>query len=86
MDQTSLGMDYFGIHEGGQIYVKESLLTFTSGSSLTVTATDTGDLSGKLINIIKKKKKDINLSANKFRELISHGAFSVKYFLSMLYR
>ncbi|XP_052692955.1 cadherin-23-like [Crassostrea angulata] len=48
LDQTSLGMDYFGIHEGGQIYVKESLLTFTSGSSLTVTATDTGDLSGSV--------------------------------------
>lgn len=60
MDQTSLGMDYFGIHEDGQIFVKESLLTFTSGSSLTVTATDTGDLSGKLImkTLIKYYKKE----------------------------
>lgn len=47
LNQTQLGLEYFGIYEDGRLFVTESLLTFTTGSSLTITATDKGDLEGK---------------------------------------
>ena len=44
LNQTPLGLEYFGIYDDGRLFVAESLLTFTTGSSLTITAKDKGDL------------------------------------------
>nr|XP_022309583.1 protocadherin Fat 4-like [Crassostrea virginica] len=46
IDQTALGYEYFGVKSNGEFYVKNSLSSFSSGSTLTITAavTDTGGL------------------------------------------
>nr|XP_022298872.1 protein dachsous-like [Crassostrea virginica] len=44
LNQTQLGLEYFGIYDDGRLFVTESLLTFTTGSSLTIIAKDKGDL------------------------------------------
>ena len=49
IDQTALGYEYFGVKSNGEFYVKNSLSSFSSGSTLTITAavTDTGGLQGQ---------------------------------------
>lgn len=49
IDQMVLGYEYFGVQSNGDFYVKNGLTTFSSGNTLTVTATvaDTGGLQGR---------------------------------------
>lgn len=49
IDQVVLGYEYFGVQSNGDFYVKNGLTTFSSGNTLTVsaTATDTGGLTGR---------------------------------------
>lgn len=46
LDQSGLGFEYFGVKTDGEFYVKNSLLSFSSGSTLTLSAvvTDSGGL------------------------------------------
>lgn len=46
IDQVVLGYEYFGVQSNGDFYVKNGLTTFSSGTTLTITATaaDTGGL------------------------------------------
>lgn len=49
IDQVVLGNEYFGVQSNGDFYVKNGLTAFSSGTTLTVTATvaDTGGLQGR---------------------------------------
>lgn len=49
IDQVVLGYEYFGVQSNGDFYVKNGLTTFSSGNTLTVSATaaDTGGLQGR---------------------------------------
>ncbi|XP_078310911.1 uncharacterized protein LOC111132593 isoform X2 [Crassostrea virginica] len=38
LDQTGLGYEYFGVKNDGEFYVKSSLLSFSSGTTLSLTA------------------------------------------------
>ncbi|XP_061179511.1 protocadherin-like wing polarity protein stan, partial [Saccostrea echinata] len=46
LDQTSLGYEYFGVQSNGDFYVKNGLTSFSSGTTVTLTATaqDSGGL------------------------------------------
>lgn len=48
LDQVSLGNEYFGVQSNGDFYLKTGLTTFSSGQtlSLTATVTDSGGLTG----------------------------------------
>lgn len=48
LDQVSLGNEYFGVQSNGDLYVKTGLTSFSSGQtlSLTATVTDSGGLTG----------------------------------------
>lgn len=52
IDQVVLGYEYFGVQSNGDFYVKNGLTTFSSGNTLTVSATaaDTGGLTGSQKN------------------------------------
>lgn len=48
LDQVSLGNEYFGVQSNGDFYLKTGLTAFSSGQtlSLTATVTDSGGLTG----------------------------------------
>lgn len=52
INQMVLGYEYFGVQSNGDFYVKNGLTTFSSGNTLTVSATaaDTGGLTGSQKN------------------------------------
>lgn len=41
LDQVSLGNEYFGVQSNGDFYLKTGLTTFSSGQTLSLTATVT---------------------------------------------
>lgn len=49
LDQTGLGFEYFGVKHDGEFYVKSSLLLFSSGTTLSLSAVvkDSGGLQGQ---------------------------------------
>lgn len=49
VDQSLLESHYFGIYENGSVFVKESLLTFITGSTFIVIAKDVANATGKFI-------------------------------------
>ena len=51
LDQTGLGYEYFGVKNDGEFYVKSSLLSFSTGTTLSLIAIvkDSGGLQGEAI-------------------------------------
>jgi hypothetical protein len=49
LNQTGLGNEYFGVQSNGDLYVTNGLTSFSSGSTLTISAfaRDSGGLQGE---------------------------------------